>query len=456
MNIKIKTISRLSLVVTTIVLILFLTFYIQGENKFHLQQEISQTYTECKDAAIELQSASDYLTAQARLFALSGNTAYIDAYLAEVNMVQRREHALEKLESYLDQSGSVQLLHDALGESEALMSTEYYSMKLILTANSVPDASVPEELQTVVLAPSDLNLTAAEMIQKGQSLVSSEDYLKHKNYIAEKVNACIADLLTDVQDSSMESAHTFLNIYHILTFSIIPMVFMMFASCWIINKQIVKPLSCYSTCIKNGMELPLMGHVVELHSLVRVYNHFYKESRETQRDLYFQLQHDALTEVYNRGAFDLILSKYKKEEKKYALAILDIDFFKRTNDTYGHMIGDRMLQKAAKILQNEFRESDFVCRLGGDEFAVFIADLGSAEKGIIKKRFQHVNERLMQKSDSLPQVSVSVGVAFSSDGFDEDFIYQNADTALYYVKKNGKSGCAFYQPDTPIDYITYE
>ena len=124
--------------------------------------------------------------------------------------------------------------------------------------------------------------------------------------------------------------------------------------------------------------------------------------------------------------------------------IVDVDKFKLVNDGYGHEVGDQVLKKVAKLLKEKFRASDYPARIGGDEFAVILPNVTVDLSMIIEKKITELNDILMHPNDGLPQVSLSVGGAFSESGFTDD-LYKKADEALYEVKENGRCGCRFYQ-----------
>ena len=103
-----------------------------------------------------------------------------------------------------------------------------------------------------------------------------------------------------------------------------------------------------------------------------------------------------------------------------------------------------MLKKVAGLLTNSFRPSDFAIRIGGDEFAVVMTDIQPELKDAVVKKAEQINRILLLGEDGLPRISLSIGVAFSSNGF-HDELYRNADSALYIVKQNGRCGCRVYE-----------
>ena len=131
--------------------------------------------------------------------------------------------------------------------------------------------------------------------------------------------------------------------------------------------------------------------------------------------------------------------------RELALELVDVDVFKAVNDTFGHGIGDQILRKVASVLKKQFRNIDYVCRIGGDEFAVIMVNSASDKRCTIKKKIEEANEELSNPTDSLPAVSLSVGVAFSGRKNPKGSISNDADTALYYIKEHGRHNCGFYE-----------
>ena len=127
-----------------------------------------------------------------------------------------------------------------------------------------------------------------------------------------------------------------------------------------------------------------------------------------------------------------------------ALLIIDVDHFKKVNDTYGHAVGDRVLKRVAEILQRSFRSVDIICRIGGDEFVVVMTRANSSMRQLVLNKIQWANDLLQHPKDDLPPVSLSVGVAFSDRKDPKGDIFTDADTALCRVKESGRNGCAIF------------
>ena len=140
-----------------------------------------------------------------------------------------------------------------------------------------------------------------------------------------------------------------------------------------------------------------------------------------------------------------MLHVYEDGKEPFALILIDVDTFKSVNDTFGHAMGDRILQKVSRTLMTQFQSIDHVCsRIGGDEFAIVMLDITSDRKYAIQEKIDAANEELSNPKDDLPAVSLSVGVVFSDRENPGESIFKDADEALYYVKEHGRHGCSFY------------
>ena len=172
---------------------------------------------------------------------------------------------------------------------------------------------------------------------------------------------------------------------------------------------------------------------------------------DQKKELQSIAQKDSLTDLLNRRYLEGILEQAGEEDRGYFL-LLDLDNFKKVNDSFGHMVGDQVLVKFARVMKEEITDSDCVCRLGGDEFAVYLPGeydqdkIKSIARRLIAGIEFEVNDLISDACDF--KLSVSVGIAEKpNDGKSFDELYGAADKALYHVKQNGKRGYYFYSRD---------
>lgn len=150
-------------------------------------------------------------------------------------------------------------------------------------------------------------------------------------------------------------------------------------------------------------------------------------------------QRDRLTGVYNYMAFERIWKSWKRENSW--IFLLDIDNFKTINDTWGHIAGNRVLQKISQILQDSVRKQDMVFRMGGDEFLLLCNDLkGQDSVGRLARRIlERIRRDASEKMDDM-WVTVSIGITDIREKDSLEQAVDRADQALYQVKRGNKGG----------------
>ncbi|WP_198651860.1 diguanylate cyclase [Salinicola sp. RZ23] len=168
--------------------------------------------------------------------------------------------------------------------------------------------------------------------------------------------------------------------------------------------------------------------------------------------LEYMARYDGLTGLANREAFHerlrAALVSPGPTPNRLALLYLDLDGFKRINDTHGHALGDTLLELAARRLCHAVRESSLVARLGGDEFAVLLQNLHApAEADSVAANLRHALRQPFDVSGQRLQVGVSIGVAvYPRDGTSAEALLRRADQAMYAEKRASRTA-----PDTDID-----
>jgi len=234
---------------------------------------------------------------------------------------------------------------------------------------------------------------------------------------------------------------------------------------WLFNRAVVKPLNSLSRdidALKNApgqrqesgsLETPM--HVMELENVRRSFTDYHEklvllreDLEKSSKDFFDQARQDALTGAYNRRAFDedwrsLADAGYLG---KCALLLFDCDHFKAINDTYGHGVGDLVIQAIAHNLTAALRTGDRLYRLGGDEFATMLpnSDSSSAE-AVAERCLHHIQSHDFTQYGLREPVSVSIGVAMSEHAaFSLHELQTRADLAMYSAKRPGNRKIVFH------------
>ncbi|MCU1656920.1 MAG: GGDEF-domain containing protein [Pseudonocardiales bacterium] len=161
--------------------------------------------------------------------------------------------------------------------------------------------------------------------------------------------------------------------------------------------------------------------------------------------------HDALTGLSNRTALQFALldafNSYARDGKPFGLFVIDLDDFKRVNDSLGHQIGDHLLVRVAERLRMSVRPTDHVARLGGDEFAVIVLDAHESEVRAIAGRIRESLVEPIELRGLMLDVELSIGIAICPDhGTDGDTLLRHADVAMY-VAKESRAGIETYSAE---------
>jgi len=155
----------------------------------------------------------------------------------------------------------------------------------------------------------------------------------------------------------------------------------------------------------------------------------------------YKSTHDKLTGVYNREKFNEIMqneyNKANRYQRPLSIAILDIDYFKLVNDTYGHLAGDKVLKELANFCKKNIRKTDTFARWGGEEFVILMSETNAKEAKEMCEKLRVGIENL--KIDDLPNITVSFGVAQMLENDTQEDFFKRADEALYAAKKSGRN-----------------
>ncbi len=181
----------------------------------------------------------------------------------------------------------------------------------------------------------------------------------------------------------------------------------------------------------------LIGLLLELHHL----------EKETNR----LATYDSLTKLFNRRAFlqacEVIHNLANRNKQQYCFFVIDVDYFKDINDTYGHPCGDLVLAALGKLLIDASRKSDVIGRLGGEEFGFVLPNTNKQQAAEYAQRLHdEINALQIEYESKIIKVSVSIGISVNvfNENFSLEEIYSQADKALYNAKDNGRNQFAFY------------
>ncbi len=198
---------------------------------------------------------------------------------------------------------------------------------------------------------------------------------------------------------------------------------------------------------------PILDGDGKISHSAAVFSDITKEKQQ-EESIRYLANHDSLTGLPNRASFaaalDAALERAEGTENKMAILFIDLDHFKKVNDTLGHAAGDKLLIEVGQRLRSTMRQGDFISRLGGDEFTVILENLRSPQDA--EEAAKKILATLSKQYDSVGQheirVTPSIGVCmYPDDGYDAESLLRKSDQAMYAAKSSGRAALRFFSPD---------
>ena len=414
------------------------TTYRLTNNFMHVRDALNENIA-LESAIDSLMEASDYLTENAQRFTVHGDRRYMDQYFKEALNSKRREQAIDEMQLDPKATAAVERLQEALRHSIKLMDREYYSMRLVVEAKGIKD--YPDQIKQVKLTAEDAALSPDEKMHRAAELVLDDGYYEQKNWIRREVKNSLQAVEELIQTEETKALDGFQNELNLGRAGIILQILAIFFVVWLTASQGINPILHAVEQIKADSPIRETG-ANEFRYLANAYNNLYAAYRKSIANLNFKASHDELTGAYNRAGYDLLVSSL--DMKSTYLLFFDLDNFKVINDTYGHEIGDKVLQKLVRVLKGSFRSDDYICRLGGDEFVVFMVHSDEMQRHLVERKMVNINQELQKAEDGIPPFSASVGIVHGTQAADAEALLKKGDEAMYQSKKQGKHTFTFY------------
>ena len=401
------------------------------------------SYARCTKAVNEFRDTSDFLTNQVRLFLVQQDVSFAEQYFHEYYVIKNRERSVALIKEVHGDDDAINInMELAFEESQNLAQIEMYAMALIYHALNIPEKMFPAELKEIKINATDLFLSDTEKLTYAESLLFGMDYQNSKDKINRFTTAVLETILSRYLDIQKYDRNKF---YRFLLIQMCTIVALFLASVGlfiVIRLLVLRPIDYDIKSIRGEKKMHVLGSY-EMRLIAKTYNALREKDEIKASILKHKAEHDPLTGLINREAFSKIKEVLSDTAEPIAYLIIDIDFFKAVNDKYGHLVGDEVLKTIAAILNEQFRNTDYVARIGGDEFAVIMTKFGDTPELIIQRKIETINKLLQRVEQNAPSVSLSVGVAISTMGYNQ-ILEEQADQALYHVKQGGRCNCSFF------------
>lgn len=195
---------------------------------------------------------------------------------------------------------------------------------------------------------------------------------------------------------------------------------------------------------ENGREAELTQQLADMQNKLDEMEKLAEDAHHAIEEQRKKAMHDALTGLPNRESYQQRLEQEVSRIQRYggslSLMVCDIDLFKRINDTYGHLAGDKVLKIVARSLQSNIRDSDFIARFGGEEFVALMPETSAKEARLVAEKLRTRVEASPFNFKKEPvQITASFGISEFAKGENVEEVFQRADKALYKAKENGRN-----------------
>ncbi|KLD98491.1 hypothetical protein AA20_08710 [Aliarcobacter butzleri L348] len=291
--------------------------------------------------------------------------------------------------------------------------------------------------------------------QKAIAILFSKDYLETK----EKTIALIESFILSLENRTASKLELFYNnvdsLYKKLYFLIFLGLIIFILTFWLIYKKILNPIDGLTKNIilfkenkKDSFDFKYYND--EIGFLI---NNFFEMKQTIDKNiekLQYNASYDFLTKIFNRKTYfeisEEIFELSKRQNEPFSILLIDIDHFKRINDTYGHLIGDEVLKFVSSNISKLLRKSDILGRYGGEEFIVTLPNtkLDNA-KTIAEKINKYIYDNHYVNETYNLQLSVSVGIAQIKKETNLTDLIHKADEALYKAKNYGRNRVVVYE-----------
>jgi len=482
-NLSIRSVYIIITAITLVLTVVGLSFFFTLTKRIRGISTAKSQYVQATAYAQQMQSGSDRLTAAVEWYVCTADDNDIFEYWVVV-WEKQRDEAREGIENLLGKdSEEAEILSDVYAKSAELMKDEMQAMHLMLLykgqadsesfaaiesrvksenttyAREVNEAEImPTKRYEEIMAQSvnidgvDYSTYSAgneELQEKAIELIFSDNYKSKKATIDSEIEKC-SDSLTKRMESNLSSSIT--SSRTLLTICIILVILLpifMFSIIYVLYRMIVKPVLKINKSLEAGGSLA-GGGSSELQELSDMFNRSkakfvqVQEEIEEQNRLYkSNAEHDFLTKLANRQSLEDYLSMmFSGGVKPFILYMIDVDDFKKINDTYGHDAGDKLLVALAQSLSAVAEaHNGIAARYGGEEFVVTAANVTEDDvKPIAEEILNAVRNTKVEYGDTVLSATASVGSCFSlTGGRDKTTIIQNADGAMYKSKARGKN-----------------
>lgn len=448
-KIKIKDLLIIWIIVTfAVIIMLFGTFHAASQ-AVENQKTVTEKNMRCLNLAGQVQSGSDVLTDAVWRFVATGQAQYAEEYLKEADVTRSRDKAIQKLREEGLSEEELQLMEDAKKESDKLMERELQCMRLVYESEGIEE--LPLAIENVMLSEEEQRLSSGEKKAEALRFVFGNDYARAKAKITDEIDA-FAEKLNERQGKELIQAMEYTDKSQRLL-----QITAALLLGWCIGFQVffywivIRPIHacCQELDDSRNLEhrLRLQGSY-ELQSLISAFNKSISQIQDKKKEIADIQMIDPVTGGYTATRFDLEMVKYLQEERRFALASMDIRRFKLINDVYGSAKGDEVLKEVYRAICGCLRPGEFVSRIQSDIFNILLCETDIRQ---IEFRLDEMNEKIDQTvgggKEKAFHLSLNCGVYQIEHGRQDIVSIRDRANVARNISKSEAGylkGCVFY------------
>ena len=355
------------------------------------------------------------------------NVAPLQAYASELSMPRRGDDILALFRSHKINPEELGLLENAAESANYMLDAQLHAISLVSSVYPLPEIKPLTDIPRVELTEEEQAMTGEQRMAAARTLILGSVYGMNKQSVSQNVNACVGVLQSTSAQLAARAARRIgllRTVLWIITVSIIVVLIVTFSSLY---RQLLSPLGRFVTLIPEDVPLDETRGFREVRLVAAAYNDVLKRRNALDSILRSAAETDALTNLPNRYRFEQYLLESESSGYSMAVLLFDVNFLKQTNDTEGHLAGDRLLRDAAHCISSCFGENCF--RFGGDEFAAIVKDCTPDAIDRMVSDFEQAEKE--------HNVSISMGYAYAEEIGQTTFrkLLDEADQKMYAQKK---------------------
>ncbi len=360
------------------------------------------------------------------------NVGPLMGYAAELSQPRRGSQVIEQLKaSGVTDEAVLAPVYIAAENADAMMENQLHAIALMRSVYAIPHAPQLAAIPEVALTEEELTMSDDQREAAARALLLNITYSERKATISQNVTQCVAMLRGQAHERAGITGRR-IGILRIIlwavTLSIVTLLVIFFVTLY---HQLITPLNSHVRVIGENGKLEEDRGLREIRLLASAYNSVSKRRDALDNILRSAAETDALTNLPNRYRFEQYLVEAGDSGFSVAVLLFDINYLKQTNDTQGHLAGDKLIRDAADCIDCCFGDSTGgACfRFGGDEFAAVLRDCSPVQ---VQERIHRFRELETEKG-----ISVSIGYAYTRDMGDSSFkrLLDEADHNMYQDKQ---------------------